>query len=101
MSAGMGVPGTAGGVGATLMRVRADSGPAGPHLQPSRRGGARSSYPGGPYMRDPGVLPHELLAFDDDDAGDHELVRRVRDLVTRLDEHHLDRRRQIVNAFLY
>lgn len=46
-----------------------------------------------------GVHPHELMIFDDEAAGDHELVRRVRDLVTRLDARDLERLAKIVNAF--
>lgn len=46
-----------------------------------------------------GVLPHELMIFDDE-GGDHELVRRVQALVTRLDARDLERLRKVVNAFL-
>lgn len=46
-----------------------------------------------------GVQPHELMIFDDEDAGDHELVRRVRALVTRLDPRDIERLGKIVSAF--
>jgi transcriptional regulator with XRE-family HTH domain len=46
-----------------------------------------------------GVLPHELMIFEGDETGEHELVRRVQALVTRLDARDLERLGKIVNAF--